>query len=133
MHYCPRLQEELLQKRVPSIPPNSHLVAHATLCSIGFMILLPLGTCLSHIPCFVELNSCICFVGFAGAIIGRYRTVNPFWFNIHAAVQILAGLLIIPGFALGVNFKNKWEDLGAVTSSQHNVRRPFYFYPSWLV
>jgi ABC-type xylose transport system permease subunit len=94
--------EDFLQKRDPSIPPNSQLVAHAALCSIGFMILLPLG-----------------------AIIGRYRTLNPFWFNIHAAVQMLAGLLIIPGFALGVHFNNKLKALGTpgdpvITSSQHN-------------
>lgn len=60
-----------------------------------------------------------------GAIIGRYRTLNPFWFNIHAGIQLLAGFLIIPGFALGVNYKNRLADLGATTSSQHNVN-PFF-------
>jgi len=55
-----------------------------------------------------------------GAIVARYRTINPFWFNIHQVLQVLAGLLIIPGFALGVNFKNRLADLGAVTSRQHN-------------
>lgn len=74
------------------------IVAHAILCIVGFLFLLPLG-----------------------ALVGRYlRTVSNVWFNVHWFIQVFlgehirgcyyaaqlmscitAGPVIIVGFALG--------------------------------
>ncbi|KDQ15108.1 hypothetical protein BOTBODRAFT_32087 [Botryobasidium botryosum FD-172 SS1] len=57
------------------------IIAHAVLCSLGFLIFLPIG-----------------------ALLARFRVVNPYWFKLHFMVQLgLAGPVIIAGWALAVN------------------------------
>jgi len=60
---------------------QKYIVAHAILCVVGFVFLLPLGV-----------------------LIARYlRTFNNKWFKMHAIVQFfLAGPVIIAGVACGV-------------------------------
>ncbi|KAL0067391.1 hypothetical protein AAF712_005620 [Marasmius tenuissimus] len=55
-------------------------IAHAILCVIGFLLLLP-----------------------AGALVARYfRTFTNGWFRSHWIIQVLGGVIIILGIALGI-------------------------------
>jgi len=68
-----------------SAPPFSttekKIIAHAVLCSLGFLIFLPIG-----------------------ALLARFRMVNPYWFKLHFMIQLgLAGPVIITGWAIAVN------------------------------
>ncbi|KAH9859060.1 hypothetical protein C2E23DRAFT_880437 [Lenzites betulinus] len=66
----------------PLLPYQKKIVAHALLCTIGFLILLP-----------------------AGALLARYaRTFTNTWFTGHWAFQLaFAGPVIIAGVALGIS------------------------------
>ncbi|KAF9506810.1 hypothetical protein BS47DRAFT_1352402 [Hydnum rufescens UP504] len=88
---------EARQFRQIQVPSKHLIIGHATTISIGFLILLPIG-----------------------ALVARYRTLNPFWFNIHYFIQTLAALLIIIGFALGVRSKKDAYDPGRGNSNIHN-------------
>ncbi|ESK83385.1 CBD9-like protein [Moniliophthora roreri MCA 2997] len=55
-------------------------VAHAILCTLGFLLFLPIG-----------------------ALLARYfRTFTPVWFKAHWAIQVFAGTVIISGVAVGI-------------------------------
>jgi len=87
---------EARQFRQITVPSRNRLIAHATTASVGFLILLPIG-----------------------AIVARYRTVNPFWFKIHYFIQLVSTALIIAGFATGVNYNNDAYDPGRGSNSPH--------------
>lgn len=55
-------------------------VAHAILCTLGYLLFLPIGALLSR----------------------YFRTFTPVWFKAHWAVQVFAGTVIIAGVALGI-------------------------------
>ncbi|KAI0779570.1 hypothetical protein C8Q74DRAFT_1198609 [Fomes fomentarius] len=65
----------------PLLPYQKMIVAHAILCTIGFLILLP-----------------------AGALLARYaRTFTSGWFKGHWVFQLaIAGPIIVTGVALGI-------------------------------
>jgi hypothetical protein len=54
----------------------------------------------------------------------RYRVLNPFWFNVHAFLQLLAGVFIVVGAALGIEYRNR---LPLDVHTQHFVRFLFCF------
>lgn len=58
-------------------------------------------------------------ITFSGAIIARYRVVNPFWFKLHYFIQSLAGILIFVGVGLGRSYTHK---LDTPFHTQHKVR-----------
>ncbi|TCD70063.1 hypothetical protein EIP91_005044 [Steccherinum ochraceum] len=66
---------------IPLLPYQKLIVAHAILCVIGFLFILPLG-----------------------ALVARYlRTFSPVWFKGHHALQLFISLpIIVPGVALGI-------------------------------
>ncbi|PSS35565.1 hypothetical protein PHLCEN_2v1476 [Hermanssonia centrifuga] len=68
-------------KLPPLLPYEKYIVAHAILCVIGFLGLLPLG-----------------------AIVARWiRTFNPVWFRLHWIIQFgLALPVIVAGVACGI-------------------------------
>ncbi|KAF8330043.1 uncharacterized protein EI90DRAFT_1259534 [Cantharellus anzutake] len=69
-------------------PPRSKLIAHGTLSSLGFLFFLPIGI-----------------------LIARYRSLNPsYWLRVHLVIQTFAALLIISGFAIGVNYNHDAYD-----------------------
>jgi hypothetical protein len=66
---------------IPLLPYQKMIVAHGILLTVGFLFFLPLG-----------------------ALVARWlRTFTAQWFRAHALIQaVIAGVLIIPGFVLGV-------------------------------
>jgi len=66
---------------MPLLKYQRLIVAHAVLCTVGFLGILPLG-----------------------ALVGRYlRTVTTTWLKAHWIIQFfVAGPIIVAGFALGV-------------------------------
>jgi len=54
-----------------------------------------------------------------GVLVARYRTTNRFWFDLHQSIQVFAGLLIIAGFAIGVNYTNEAYN-GGITDVDHH-------------
>ncbi|KAH8100530.1 hypothetical protein BXZ70DRAFT_156760 [Cristinia sonorae] len=64
----------------PLLPYQKMIVAHAILCVVGFLAILP-----------------------AGALLARWlRTFNPIWFKGHHLLQLFISLpIIVPGVALG--------------------------------
>ncbi|THH26653.1 hypothetical protein EUX98_g7532 [Antrodiella citrinella] len=66
---------------IPLLPYQKLIVAHAILCVVGFLGVLP-----------------------AGALLARYlRTFNPVWFKGHHILQLFVSLpIIVPGVALGI-------------------------------
>ncbi|EJF65227.1 hypothetical protein BD309DRAFT_949184 [Dichomitus squalens] len=67
---------------IPLLPFEKYIIAHAILCVIGFLGLLPLG-----------------------ALVARYtRTFSPSWFTAHWIIQFaLAGPVIIVGVSMGIH------------------------------
>ncbi|KAF4621244.1 hypothetical protein D9613_000655 [Agrocybe pediades] len=67
--------------KIPYLPYQKLIIAHAVFCSVGFLVLLPLG-----------------------ALLARYlRTFIPTWFKGHWIVQfVLAGPVIVIGVSLGI-------------------------------
>jgi len=96
-------------ERAIYFPPRSKLIAHATLCSIGFLIFLPVGV-----------------------LIARYRSTNPFWFRMHQFTQVFAGTLIIAGFALGVNYTNTAYN-GGISDVDHHKAIGIALFTLYLV
>ncbi|TDL18798.1 hypothetical protein BD410DRAFT_792984 [Rickenella mellea] len=79
---------------IPLLPLEKKIRNHATLCAVGFLILLPIG-----------------------ALVGRYlRTFTSRWFWGHWVIQFLvAGPVILTGWAFGYrltadNFTGHWND-----------------------
>ncbi|KAJ7587192.1 hypothetical protein C8J56DRAFT_92761 [Mycena floridula] len=73
---------------VPLSPIESYARTHAWLCTVGFLILLPIGT-----------------------LVARYtRTFTRQWFWAHAAIQlVISGPVIFVGWSMGYNEANKLE------------------------
>ncbi|KAM5533724.1 hypothetical protein V8D89_012597 [Ganoderma adspersum] len=67
---------------IPLLPFEKFIIAHAVLCVIGFLGLLPLG-----------------------ALVARYtRTFSPNWFKAHWIIQFaVAGPVIIVGVSMGIH------------------------------
>ncbi|EKM52144.1 uncharacterized protein PHACADRAFT_262655 [Phanerochaete carnosa HHB-10118-sp] len=76
--------------RTGLLPLQQYIAAHAILCVLGFLVLLPVG-----------------------AIVARWmRTNSDRWFRIHWVIQwVLAMPIIITGFALGVTSVAKNDHL----------------------
>ncbi|KAF7326072.1 Cytochrome b561 domain-containing protein [Mycena kentingensis (nom. inval.)] len=77
-----------IQFDIPLLPQEIKARKHALLCSIGFLVLLPLGV-----------------------LVARYtRTWNRFWFWNHATIQLLAsGPVIFYGWALGQQLASDFD------------------------
>ncbi|KAF8323633.1 uncharacterized protein EI90DRAFT_3292328, partial [Cantharellus anzutake] len=98
-------------------PPRSKLIAHGHFRPLVFSFSYPSvsgwNECNSPsqrefprplvLTCFVPPHTCI--------LIARYRSLNPsYWLRVHLVIQTFAALLIISGFAIGVNYNHDAYD-----------------------
>ncbi|KAL0563783.1 hypothetical protein V5O48_018280 [Marasmius crinis-equi] len=65
---------------IPLTKPEKYFIAHAILCVVGFLLFLPIG----------------------GLLARYFRTFTNAWCRLHWIIQLLGGVIIIVGVALGI-------------------------------